>query len=90
MKRKFSTIFLAVLLALSLATFASCTTSGGNNDLPVESGEDTIIVDDVNVTPDNYEAKKVVYAAIGRLSKLTTYKSASTGTSVASVAGLFG
>ncbi len=90
MKRKFSTIILAVLLALSLAMFAACGDDSGNNNLPVESGEDTIIVDDVNVTPDNYDAKKVVYVAIGRLSKLTTYKSASTGTSVASVAGLFG
>ena len=53
MKRKFSTIILAVLLALSLAMFAACGTSSGKNDLPVESGEDTVIVDDVNVTPDN-------------------------------------
>ena len=90
MKRKFSAIILAVLLALSLAMFAACGEDSGNNNLPVESGEDTIIVDDVDVTPDNYDAKKVVYAAIGRLSKLSTYKSASTGTSVASVAGLFG
>lgn len=89
MNKKLINAVLAVIFALSLALFVGC---GSNSDggLPVEPGKDTIISEKVSVTPDNYDAKKAVYAAIGRLSQLSTYKSESAGTSVASVAGLFG
>lgn len=87
MKRKILNAALAIVFVLSLALFAAC--SQGSSSIPeVESDKDMIITD-VSVKPDEYDAKNAVYAAIGRLTELSTYKTTSTGTSVASVAGLF-
>ncbi len=89
MNKRLINAVLAVIFALSLALFVGCG-STGSGGLPVESGKDTVISKVVGATPDKYNAKNAVYAAIGRLSQIDTYKSTSTGTSVASVGGLFG
>ena len=87
MKRKIYLIILAFMLAVSSILFAAC--GKGSSSLPVvNSDEDITITQQVTVPPTEYNPKKSVYATIGRLSKFSTYKSTSTGTSVASV-GLF-
>ncbi len=89
MNKKLLSLAIAVVFALGFASFIGCK-SNAADELTVESGKDTVISETVDVTPDNYDAKKAVYAAIGRLSKLNTYKSESTGTSVATVLGAIG
>ena len=87
MKKKIYLIILTLVLAVTSTLFAGC---GGGSALPnVNSDEDRIITQQVTVPPTEYNAKKAVYATIGRLSKYSTYKATSSGTSVAAVSGLF-
>lgn len=86
MRKKIYLIILTLVLAVTSTLFAGC----GGSALPnVNSDEDRIITQQVTVPPTEYNAKKAVYATIGRLSKYSTYKATSSGTSVAAVSGLF-
>ena len=87
MRKKIYLIILTLVLAVTSTLFAGC---GGGSALPnVNSDEDRMITQQVTVPPTEYNAKKAVYATIGRLSKYSTYKATSSGTSVAAVSGLF-
>ena len=87
MRKKIYLIILTLMLAVTSTLFAGC---GGGSALPnVNSDEDRMITQQVTVPPTEYNAKKAVYATIGRLSKYSTYKATSSGTSVAAGSGLF-
>lgn len=87
MRKKIYLIILALMLALSSVLFAGCDIDSALPD--VSSDTDRMITQQVTVPPTEYNPKKAVYATIGRLSKYSTYKATSSGTSVAAVSGLF-
>lgn len=87
MRKKIYLIILALMLALSSVLFAGCDIGSALPD--VSSDTDRMITQQVTVPPTEYNPKKAVYATIGRLSKYSTYKATSSGTSVAAVSGLF-
>lgn len=87
MRKKVYLIILALMLALSSVLFAGCNAGSALPD--VSSDTDRMITQQVTVPPTEYNPKKAVYATIGRLSKYSTYKATSNGTSVAAVSGLF-
>lgn len=87
MRKKIYLIILALMLALSSVLFAGCDSGSALPD--VSSDTDRMITQQVTVPPTEYNPKKAVYATIGRLSKYSTYKTTSSGTSVAAVSGLF-
>ena len=71
MRKKIYLIILTLVLAVTSTLFAGC---GGGSALPnVNSDEDRMITQQVTVPPTEYNAKKAVYATIGRLSKYSTY-----------------
>lgn len=87
MRKKIYLIILALMLALSSVLFAGCDIGSALPD--VSSDTDRMITQQVTVPPTEYNPKKAIYATIGRLSKYSTYKATSSGTSVAAVSGLF-
>ncbi len=87
MRKKLLGVLTAIALIMISAFATGC--SKGSSTIPTGPDEDVIIDDEITVSPEEYGAKNAVYAVIGRLSKLSTYTTTSSGTSVASVAGLF-
>lgn len=80
--KKLLTSILAIIFTVCLAlTLVGC---GDANDTPPSAvnGTDTVMTD-LKKTPDNYDAKTAIYAALGKLESYTTYKSQSSGTATA-------
>lgn len=80
--KKLLTSILAIIFTVCLAlTLVGC---GDANDTPPSAVNGTVtVMTGLKKTPDNYDAKTAIYAALGKLESYTTYKSQSSGTATA-------
>ena len=83
--KKLLTVILAIVFVVGMACgLVSCKKNESQDVVSptVVDGKDTLVTG-LTKTPDNYDDKTAVFAALGKLNSYDTYKSQSSGTSTA-------